>query len=40
MCENNIKAVYGYKVPRKIYGRPSIVSSNYLQRQFDLSQPD
>lgn len=40
MREHNIRAIYGYKVPRKIYGRPSIISSNLLQRQFDVDQPD
>ena len=40
MREHNIRAIYGYKVPRKIYGRPSIISPNLLQRQFDLDQPD
>lgn len=40
MREHNIRAVYGYKVPRTIYGRPSIISSNRLQRQFDVGQPD
>lgn len=40
MRENNIRAVYGYKMPRTIKGRPSIVSSNHLQRQFNVEQPD
>ncbi len=40
MREHNIRAVYGYKIPRKIYGRPSIISSNRLQRRFKVDQPD
>jgi len=40
MRENNIRAVYGYKIPRKIFGRPSIVSANRLQRQFTVDQSD
>lgn len=40
MRENNIRAIYGYKIPRKIYGRPSIISANRLQRQFTVDQPD
>lgn len=40
MRENNIRAVYGYKLPRKVYGRPSIVSANRLERQFTVEQPD
>jgi len=40
MRENNIRAVYGYKIPRKIHGRPSIISGNWRQRQFTVEQPD
>ena len=40
MRENKIRAIYGYKIPRKIYGRPSIISANRLQRQFTVAQPD
>lgn len=40
MRENKIRAIYGYKVPRAIKGRPSIISGNHLQRQFDVEQPD
>jgi len=40
MREHGIRAVYGYKIPRKIFGRPSIVSANRLQRQFTVTQPD
>ena len=35
-----IKAIHGYKVPRVIYGRPSIVTPNKLQRQFTVEHPD
>jgi len=34
MHEHKIKAVRGYKAPRKIAGRPSIIAPNHLQRQF------
>lgn len=40
MREHNIRAVYGYKIPKKIIGRPSIVSENGLQRQFTVDEPD
>lgn len=40
MRENNIRAVYGYKIPKKVIGRPSIVSANRLQRQFTVDEPD
>lgn len=33
---NRIKAVRGYKVPRRIAGRPSVVASNRVQRQFTV----
>ena len=40
MREHNIRAVYGYKIPKKIIDRPSIVSENRLQRQFTVDEPD
>ena len=40
MKVNNIKAIHGYKVPRVIYGRPSIVTPNKLQRAFTVARPD
>lgn len=40
MREHKIRAIYGYKIPRKVYGRPSIISSNRLQRRFTVEQPD
>lgn len=40
MREHRIKALRGYKAPRHIAGRPSIVAPNRLQRQFTVSVPD
>lgn len=40
MREHKIKAVRGYKAPRKIAGRPSIIAPNHLQRQFTVDAPD
>lgn len=37
---NKIKAVRGYKAPRTINGRPSIIAPNKLQREFTVEQPD
>jgi putative transposase len=37
---NNIKALRGYKAPRHIVGRPSIIAPNRLQREFTVEQPD
>ncbi|MFK7887468.1 MAG: IS3 family transposase [Gammaproteobacteria bacterium] len=37
---NKIKALRGYKAPRQIAGRPSIISSNKLQREFTVDEPD
>ena len=36
MKANDIKAIHGYKVPQVIYGRPSIVAPNKLQRVFTV----
>ena len=33
MRTNHIKARHGYKIPRGIYGRPSIIAPNKLQRR-------
>jgi putative transposase len=40
MKENSIKALRGYKAPRAIAGRPSIIAPNRLQRKFTVEQAD
>lgn len=40
MREHGIKALRGYKAPRVIVGRPSIVSSNKLAREFTVPRAD
>lgn len=40
MRVNKIKAVRGYKAPRPIAGRPSILSPNRLNREFTVSGPN
>ena len=40
MRANKIKAVRGYKAPRRIAGRPSIIAPNRLNRQFTVDAPD
>jgi putative transposase len=40
MNVNGIKAMHGYKIPRGIYGRPSIIAPNKLQREFTVHYPD
>ncbi|MCP5135372.1 MAG: IS3 family transposase [Gammaproteobacteria bacterium] len=40
MRENRIRAIRGYKAPRHIVGRPSIVASNKLKREFTVTTPD
>lgn len=40
MRENKIKALRGYKAPRHIAGRPSILAPNKLQREFTVDRPD
>ena len=40
MEEHKIKALRGYKAPRVIAGRPSILTANKLQREFTVSCPD
>jgi putative transposase len=37
---NKIKAIHGYKVPRHISGRPSILAPNRLNREFTVDAPD
>lgn len=37
MRANKIKAVRGYKAPRAIAGRPSILSPNRLNREFTVN---
>lgn len=37
---NHIKAVRGYKAPKTVHGRPSIISPNHLQREFTVDKPD
>jgi len=40
MRVNRIKALRGYKAPRVIAGRPSIIAPNRLQREFTVARPD
>ena len=40
MRTHKIKAVRGYKSPRRIAGRPSIIVPNRLNRQFTVDVPD
>jgi putative transposase len=40
MRANGIKALRGYKAPRRIAGRPSIIAPNKLQREFSVEQPN
>lgn len=40
MKEHKIKALRGYKAPRAIAGRPSILTPNKLQRAFTVDRPD
>lgn len=40
MRVNKIKAVRGYKAPRRIAGRPSIMSPNRVNRVFTVERPD
>lgn len=40
MREHKIKALRGYKAPRVIAGRPSIIAPNTLQREFTVDQPN
>lgn len=40
MQAHNIKAIRGYKTPRAIKGRPSIIAKNHLNREFTVAHPD
>lgn len=40
MRAHKIRAVHGYRVPRVIVGRPSIIAPNTLQRAFTVDQPN
>ncbi|MBA3563420.1 MAG: IS3 family transposase [Gammaproteobacteria bacterium] len=40
MQGNKIKALRGYKAPRPIAGRPSIIAPNRLQRAFTVDESD
>jgi putative transposase len=40
MRKYKIKAVRGYKAPRMIKGRPSIIAPNHLQRAFTVDAPN
>jgi putative transposase len=40
MRVNKIKALRGYKAPRVINGRPSIIAPNTLAREFTVARPD
>ena len=40
MKAHNIKAIRGYKTPRSVSGRPSIIAPNQLNRSFTVEQPD
>ena len=37
---NRLKAVHGYKAPRRIAGRPSVVAPNRVQREFTVVKPN
>ena len=40
MKNHKIKALRGYKVPRHIEGRPSVVPPNRVNREFTVDVPD
>ena len=40
MHAHKIKAVRGYKSPRHVAGRPSLISPNHVQRQFTVDAPN
>ncbi|MNE09082.1 IS2 transposase TnpB [compost metagenome] len=40
MRANRIKALRGYKAPRPIAGRPSIIAPNHLNRAFTVDAPN
>lgn len=37
---NQLKAIRGYKAPRRIAGRPSVVAPNSVQREFTVVKPN
>lgn len=40
MRANKIRALRGYKAPRPIAGRPSIIAPNHLNREFTIDAPN
>jgi len=40
MKQSRIKAIRNYKRPRYVKGTPSLVTPNYLQREFVVAEPD
>ena len=40
MREHKIKALRGYKAPRRIVGRPSLIAPNRLNREFSVEAPN
>ena len=40
LSDRAIEDLRGYKAPRAINGRPSIIARNTLQRQFTVATPD
>ena len=38
--QHSIKVQRGYKAPRPIAGRPSLLVPNHMSREFTTSQPD
>ena len=40
MRRHRIKALRGYKAPRPIPGRPALIATNALNREFTVDQPD
>jgi len=40
MRTHKIRAIRGYKAPKPIKGRPSIIAPNQLQREFTVARPD
>ncbi|WP_202987423.1 IS3 family transposase [Mixta mediterraneensis] len=40
MKQNRIQAVHGYKIPRGVRGRPSLIAPNRVQREFTVVKPN
>lgn len=40
MRQNKIQAVRGYKIPKAVKGRPSILAPNRVNREFTVDAPD